>query len=44
MSSVYQSPHVLMREDTHKLTTHTYGIHNDITKHNQPDATVINVS
>ena len=44
MSSVYQSAHVLIREDTHKLTTHTYGIHNDITKHNQPDATVINVN
>ena len=41
---VYQSAHVLIREDTHNLTTHTYGIHNDITKHNQPDATVINVN
>ena len=52
MSSIYQSAHVLIREDTHvliredthKLTIHTYGIHNDITKHNQPDATVINVN
>ena len=44
MSSVYQSAHILIREDTHKLTTHTYDIHNHITKHNQPDATVINVN
>ena len=33
-----------IREDTHKLTIHIYGIHNDITKHTQPDATVINVN
>ena len=28
----------------YKLTIHIYGIHNDITKHKQPEATVINVN
>ena len=37
------SADVILYANTRKLTIHTYGIHNDITKHNQPDATVINV-
>ena len=43
MSSLYQSAHVLIHVNTRKLTIHTYGIDNDITKHNPPDATVINI-
>ena len=35
---------VPIHANTRKLTIHTYDIHNDITKHNQPDATVINVN
>ena len=38
------SAHVLIHANTHKLIIHTYSIHNDIIKHNQPDATVINVN
>ena len=30
--------------NTYKLTIHIYGIHNDITKHKQPEATVIKVN
>ena len=37
------SAHVLIHVNTHKLTIHTCCIHNDITKHNQPNVTVINV-
>ena len=36
--------HVLIHANTRKLTTHPYGIDNDITKPNQPDATVIIVN
>ena len=36
--------HVLIHANTRKLTIHTYGISNDITKQNQPDATVIIVN
>ena len=43
MNNVFSIPstHVLIHVNTHKLTIHTHDIHNDITKHNQPDATVI---
>ena len=34
--------YVLIHVNTYKLTIHIYGIHNDITKHKQPEATVIN--
>ena len=46
MSSVYLSAYVLIHVNTYKLTIHIYiyGIHNDITKHKQPEATVINVN
>ena len=44
MSSVYQVHMLLIHVNTHKLTIHIYGIHNDITKHKQPEATVINVN
>ena len=43
MSSIYQG-HVLIHANTYKLTIHIYGIDNDITKQNQPDATVIIVN
>ena len=33
-----------MHVNTYKLTIHIYGIHNDITKHKQPEATVTNVN
>ena len=36
--------HVLIHANTRKLTIHTYGIDNDITKQNQPDGTVIIVN
>ena len=36
--------HVLIHANTRKLTIHTYGVHNDITKQKQPDATVIIVN
>ena len=39
-----QSIHVLLHVNTHKLTIHTYGIHNDLTKHKQPEATMRNVN
>ena len=38
------SAHVLIHVNTHTLTIHTYGIHNDITTHNPPNVTVINVN
>ena len=46
MKHVFSIPraHVLIHVNTHKLTIHTYGIYNDITKHKQPEATVINVN
>ena len=42
--SILLSAHVLIHVNTYKLTIHIYGIHNDITKHKQPEATVINVN
>ena len=42
--SIYSSAHVLIHVNTYKLTIHIYGIHNDITKHKQPEATVINLN
>ena len=36
--------YVLIHVKTYKLTLHIYGIHNDITKHKQPEATVINAN
>ena len=44
MSSVYESAHVLLHANAHTFTIHTYGIHNDITKHKQPEATLRNVN
>ena len=41
---IIPSAHVRIHVNTHKLTIHTYGIHNDITKPNQPNVTVINVN
>ena len=47
MKHVFSIPsahvHVLIHANTRNLIIHTYGIHNDIIKHIQPDATVINV-
>ena len=42
MTLVDKSAHVLLNANTHKHTIHTYDIHNYITKHKQPEATVIN--
>ena len=42
MSSVYESEHVLLHANTHKHKTHTYGIHNALSKHKQPEETVRN--
>ena len=44
MSSVYERANVLLYTNTHTLTLQTCGIHDDITKHKQPEASVGNVN
>ena len=44
MIRVFSIPraHILIHANTHKLTIHTYALHNGITKHKQPEATARN--